>query len=130
MQRALVIGGAGATGIVIVNQLLERGYRVAILHTGNHEPDLPDEVEHIHASPYKLDALEAALDGRSFSLVIATSGMLKHVTRSGAGKTERTIAVGGLAPTHQGWGVLMQRNPSRPTARQPPVRPLAPRAGR
>lgn len=111
MQRALVIGGAGATGIVIVNQLLERGYRVAILHTGNHEPDLPDEVEHIHASPYKLDALEAALDGRSFSLVIATYGMLKHVTRAVAGKTERFISVGGLAPIYKGWGDMIARNP-------------------
>ena len=111
MQKALVIGGAGATGIVIVDQLLRRDYEVSILHTGNHEPDLPERVAHIHASPYKLDALESALEGRDYDLVIATYGMLKHVTKAVAGKTERFISVGGLAPIYKGWGDMIARNP-------------------
>ena len=49
---ALVIGGTGPTGHFIVNGLLTRGYRVAILHTGNHEvAEIPPSVEHIHTDP-------------------------------------------------------------------------------
>jgi nucleoside-diphosphate-sugar epimerase len=111
MKSALVIGGAGASGIVIVNELLKREYAVTILHTGNHEPDLPEEVVHIHASPYKRDALDQALAGLKFDLVIATYGMLKHVAAAVAGKTERFISVGGLAPIYKGWGDMIARNP-------------------
>jgi len=119
MSNALVIGGAGATGLVIVDQLLKRDFRVAILHTGNHEPDLPDSVEHIHASPYKPDALEAALSGRSFDLVIATYGMLKHVVKAVSGKTPRFISVGGLAPIYKGWGDMVAPNPWETTQPTP-----------
>lgn len=111
MSEALVIGGAGATGIVIVDALRKRDYKVSILHTGNHEPELPDDVEHIHTSPYKLDQLETALEGRHFDLVIATYGMLKHVVKAVTGKTERFISVGGLAPIYKGWGDMIARNP-------------------
>ena len=49
MATALVVGGTGPTGPHIVNGLLERGYQVAILHTGAHESDeIPASVEHIH----------------------------------------------------------------------------------
>jgi nucleoside-diphosphate-sugar epimerase len=119
MQNALVIGGAGATGLVIVDHLLKRDYRVTILHTGNHEPDLPDEVEHIHASPYKREALDHALEGRQFSLVIATYGMLKHVTKAVAGVTDRFISVGGLAPIYKGWGDMIAQNPWETTSPTP-----------
>ncbi|MFT5603280.1 MAG: nucleoside-diphosphate-sugar epimerase [Paracoccaceae bacterium] len=36
-KTALVIGGAGPTGQFIVNSILERGYKLAILHAGNHQ---------------------------------------------------------------------------------------------
>ncbi|MFP8871627.1 MAG: NAD-dependent epimerase/dehydratase family protein [Myxococcota bacterium] len=111
MPNALVIGGAGATGLVIVRQLLKRDYQVTILHTGNHKPDLPEEVAHIHASPYKRDALEDALEGKHYDLIVATYGMLKHVTKAVVGKTARFISVGGLAPIYKGWGDMIARNP-------------------
>ena len=45
METALVIGGTGPTGPLIVNGLTRRGYKVTILHTGRHETDLiSDEV--------------------------------------------------------------------------------------
>ena len=51
--EALVIGGTGPTGHYIVNGLLQRGFEVAILHTGRHEVDeIPPEVEHIHTNPF------------------------------------------------------------------------------
>ena len=35
-----------------IARLIERGYKVAILHRGTHEVDLPQEVEHIHGDPF------------------------------------------------------------------------------
>ena len=57
-MRALVIGGTGPSGHFVVNGLRARGYRVSILHTGRHEvPEIPDDVEHVHANPYVPDEL-------------------------------------------------------------------------
>ena len=36
-MKALVVGGTGPTGPLVVAGLIERGYDVAILHTGKHE---------------------------------------------------------------------------------------------
>ena len=58
-MRALVIGGTGPTGHHIVNGLIRRGYRVEILHRGNHEvPEIPPEVLHHHMDPYDPAVLE------------------------------------------------------------------------
>ena len=97
-MRALVVGGTGPTGPFIVEGLLERGYQVAILHRGTHElPETPPQVEHLHADPHFLETLEEALVGRSFDLVVATYGRLRHVAAACVGKTPRLIAVGGIA---------------------------------
>ena len=67
---ALVIGGTGPTGHFIVNGLLARGYRVAILHTGNHEvAEIPSSVEHIHTDPYDQNCLTDALAGTAVHFV-------------------------------------------------------------
>lgn len=110
-MKVLVIGGAGATGAVIVRELLQRGCDVTILNRGVHEPDLPDDVARIRADPFSLDELQGALDGRHFDLVIAMYGMLRHVATALTGKTERLISVGGMAPIYKGWGEMTSINP-------------------
>ncbi len=110
-MNVLVVGGAGATGLIIVRQLLDRGCKVTILHRGMHEPDLSESVERIIADPFSLEALEQALDGRQFDLVIATYGVLRHVATALKGKTERLISVGGAAPIFKGWGEMTSLNP-------------------
>ncbi|MXX29772.1 MAG: NAD(P)H-binding protein, partial [Gammaproteobacteria bacterium] len=68
-MQALVIGGTGPTGHFIVNGLIHRGFKVAILHRGLHEVDeIPPEVEHIHTDPFSATALAAALEGRGFDI--------------------------------------------------------------
>jgi nucleoside-diphosphate-sugar epimerase len=47
-MRILVIGGTGITGPFVVRQLHEMGHDVVIFHSGQHEPELPPEVRHIH----------------------------------------------------------------------------------
>lgn len=102
-MKALVIGGTGPTGHFVVNGLLQRGYTVAILHTGNHEvEEIPPVVEHIHISPYDEAALEGVFSQRSFDLCIATYGRLRVIAKLTAGRVGRFISVGGQ-PAYRGY---------------------------
>lgn len=99
---ALVIGGTGPTGPGVVNGLIERGYRVTILHTGRHEVDtIPDEVEHIHTNPFRIDELAAAVGSRTFDVVYAMYGRLRDIAPWFVGRTGQFIAVGGI-PAYRG----------------------------
>jgi nucleoside-diphosphate-sugar epimerase len=96
--KALVVGGTGPSGPFLVNGLLARGYSVTILHRGTHEiPEIPSEVEHIHADPHFRKTLDEALAGRTFDLVIGTYGRLRFVAEATVGKTPRFIGIGGVA---------------------------------
>lgn len=102
-MRALVIGGTGPTGHFVVNGLLERGYQVAILHTGAHEiPEIPPEVEHIHADPFSDQAFAEALSGRTFDLCVAMYGRLRRIAEILVGKTDRFVSIGGV-PAYRGY---------------------------
>ena len=102
-MEALVIGGTGPTGHYIVNGLLQRGFEVAILHTGRHEVDeIPPEVEHIHTNPFDDAALSAAIAGRHWDLTIATYGRLRRVAHVFVGHTQRFMSVGG-GPAYRGY---------------------------
>ena len=63
-STALVVGGTGPTGHFIINGLLERGYRVTMLHSGKREIDeIPAAVEHIHTDAYDESCLQENPDG-------------------------------------------------------------------
>ena len=51
-MHVLVVGGTGITGPTVVRRLVDLGHTVTIMHTGEHEPELPAEVVHVH-SPYE-----------------------------------------------------------------------------
>jgi nucleoside-diphosphate-sugar epimerase len=102
-KRALVVGGTGPTGPFIVNGLRARGYEVAIFHRGTHEvPEIPDDVEHIHGDPHFRETIDDALRSRSFDLVVASYGRLRHLAEATVGRTGRFVAVGGFA-TYRGF---------------------------
>jgi nucleoside-diphosphate-sugar epimerase len=101
--KALVIGGTGPSGHLIVNGLLRRGYQVAILHTGRHEvKEIPETVEHIHSDPFSDSALTESLGTRNFDLTIAAYGRLRRIAEIMAGRTGRFISIGG-APAYRGY---------------------------
>jgi len=104
MQKtALVVGGTGPTGHFIVNGLLERGFLVAILHTGNHEvAEIPPEVEHIHTDPYDKTKVEDALAERQFDLCVATYGRLRAIAEVMRGRVGKFISIGGQ-PAYRGY---------------------------
>jgi len=102
-MRALVVGGTGPTGPFIVNGLRKRGYQVAIFHRGTHEiPEIPADVEHIHGDPHFRETIDDALADRTFDLVVATYGRIRHVAEALVGRTGRFVAVGGFA-TYRGF---------------------------
>ena len=83
MRHALVIGGTGPTGHFIVNGLIERGFTVSILHTGQHEVDeIPATVTHIHTNPFDDRAVLDVLNSAQFDLTIAMYGRLRRVAKS------------------------------------------------
>ncbi|MBN9426298.1 MAG: NAD-dependent epimerase/dehydratase family protein [Burkholderiales bacterium] len=97
-MKALVVGGTGPTGPHLVRGLIRRGYEVAIFHRGTHESDeIPPQVEHIHGDPHFRETIDAALQERSFDLVLATYGRLRHIAESLRGRAGRFIGVGGVA---------------------------------
>lgn len=109
-DRALVIGGTGPTGPAVVRGLADRGHRVTVLHTGQHEVDfgLPG-IEHIHTDPHFAETLERGISGQTFDLVIAQYGRLRVVSDVLAGRTARLIAIGGATGIYAGgddhrWG--------------------------
>lgn len=110
-MKALVVGGAGSTGPLVVAGLLQRGYRVSVLHRGLHEADLPSDVEHIHADPHWREGLQEALEGRQFDLVMAIYGRLRLVAEALVGRTERLISVGGALAAYKGWMRVTDEHP-------------------
>ena len=126
-MKALVIGGTGPTGHFIVNGLVRRSYRVAMLHTGRHELDeIPPEVEHIHTDPFSAEALREALGKRTFDLTIAAYGRLCRIAELMVGRTGRFISIGGV-PAYRGYmnpTVLAPAGMPVPTREDAPVVPV------
>ena len=124
-MRALVIGGTGPTGPSVVNGLVERGYTVAILHTGSHEVDsIGPEVEHIHTNPFRIAEVDAALDGRTFDVVYAMYGRLRDLAPYFVGRCGHFLAVGGI-PAYRGYARPLELFPQGMLV---PVRETAERA--
>ena len=110
-RTALVVGGTGPTGPDVVRGLLERGFETAIFHGGTHEVPLPPDVEHIHGDPHFPETIAEALGTRSFDVVIAQYGRLRHLTEHFKHKAGHVVAIGGLfsplaPPGDARWGPL------------------------
>lgn len=55
-MRVLVFGGTRLTGAHAVRRLVEWGHEVIIFHRGEHEPDLPEAVRHVHGEVAEVEA--------------------------------------------------------------------------
>jgi nucleoside-diphosphate-sugar epimerase len=101
-MRALVIGGTGPTGPHIVSGLLARGHEVTIFHRGTHEIPALADLEHIHGDPHFRESIDEALAGRSFDIVLAMYGRIRHIAPALAGRCDRFITIGGV-PVYRGF---------------------------
>jgi nucleoside-diphosphate-sugar epimerase len=109
LKRALVIGGTGPTGPYIVDGLVDRGWEVTVLHSGQHEVDFKIEVEHLHADVHFREPLEAAIGIRHWELVVAAYGRLRLAVDVLRDHTGRLVALGGgplAARDDPRWGPL------------------------
>lgn len=107
--KALVIGGTGPTGPLVVEGLLDRSFEVTILHGGQHEAEFSAGVRHIHEDPHFAEPLTRGIAGETFDLVIAQYGRLRVCADVLAGRTARLIAIGGATgiaapPGDPRWG--------------------------
>lgn len=103
-MQALVIGGTGPTGPLIVNGLVARGYETTILHTGRHETDLiGPEVTHIHTDPFDVAATADALGGATFDVGVVTYGRLRDLARLLRGRVGHLVTIGGVG-VYRGFG--------------------------
>lgn len=94
-MKALVIGGTGPTGYMIVEGLLKRDYEVTIYHKGTHELEFSRSVHHIHNDPNEPKNLENDLKGKQFDVAVSTSGRLQHIAKILAGKANKFVAISG-----------------------------------
>ncbi len=100
---ALFVGGTGPTGHRMIRGLLDRGYRVTMLHSGNHEiPEIPPEVEHLHTDAYDEAKVRETLGDRSFDLSIVAYGRLRAIAKLLKGRTGRFLSLGGV-PAYRGF---------------------------
>jgi nucleoside-diphosphate-sugar epimerase len=49
-MRVLIIGGTAFIGPHVVRRLVSAGHEVTIFHRGEHEPELPSSVRHVHSA--------------------------------------------------------------------------------
>ncbi len=97
-MKALVVGGTGPTGPLIVQGLLDRGFEVTMYHRGFHEvEDMPPVSHHLHGDPFDLATLQSDFDGLSYDLVVGMYGRLRHVAAAMVGKTAKLVGIGGAA---------------------------------
>jgi nucleoside-diphosphate-sugar epimerase len=125
VATVLVIGGSGPTGPSIVEGLRARGYRVSVLNRGVHPYPFPDDVERIVADPHFAEPMEAALQGRSFDVAVATYGRLRVTSQVMKGRTGHFVAVGGSV----GYRGFVDPHENFPPGLMLPVREDAPQAG-
>lgn len=108
-RRVLIVGGTGPSGVPIVNNFLRAGDSVAIYHSGAHEAVFDSPVEHIHGDPRNRDDIATQLSAREWDIAVCTSGRLRALATTLAGRTRRLVGItgqpvylGAVRPTPEG----------------------------
>jgi nucleoside-diphosphate-sugar epimerase len=94
-----------------VRGLQARGHQVSIFHRGIHEsPELAEvepveaveAVEHIHGDPHFRPSIDEAVGSRSFDVVVAMYGRVKHLAAAFARRCDQFVSIGGT-PVYSGF---------------------------
>src|SRR5579862_1556399 len=104
-MNALVIGGTGFIGRVLIAELLKAGHAVSILHR-KPAHDLGRRVKNIMADRNDAQAVKAALTGKKFDLVFdnvydrergTTAGHIEAAVRAAGGNLHRYVFLSSVA---------------------------------
>jgi nucleoside-diphosphate-sugar epimerase len=68
--RVLFLGGTAFTGPHAVREFAERGHEVTVFHRGEHEPELPGEIRHVHGDLVRWDEHVVELRGLAPDVVV------------------------------------------------------------
>ncbi|MFI6292085.1 NAD-dependent epimerase/dehydratase family protein [Nonomuraea sp. NPDC050790] len=123
-MRVLVIGGSAFLGRAIVQEALGRGHEVTTFNRGRTGPDLPG-VEAVHGDREVTADLERLVDGRTWDLVVDSSGYVPKVV----GESVRLLS--GRAATYAFISTIsaFKNFPAEHTSEQSPLFDCAPDAG-
>lgn len=108
-SQVLVIGGTGPTGVPLVNEFLQGGFHVSIMHSGRHPASFDAAVEVITGDVRDEDEVRDGVGSRSWEIVVASYGRLRMQAKVLAGKTHRFVGItgqpvyiGAVRPTPRG----------------------------
>src|SRR5512143_2585282 len=92
-MHVLVIGGTGFVGPHVVRQLADSGHDVTVFHRGEHEPELPAGVRHVHSpvAGYPVKDFPPAVTGLALDVILHMTPMGEQDARA-ARETFRGIA--------------------------------------
>jgi nucleoside-diphosphate-sugar epimerase len=88
-MRVAFIGGTRFVGPVSVKLLASAGHEVCVAHSGAHEPELPDSVEHLHGSRGELLAPDGPVERWRPDALVDTF--------AGGASAEKALALGACA---------------------------------
>jgi nucleoside-diphosphate-sugar epimerase len=89
-MRVLIIGGTGFIGPHVVRLLVQAGHEVTVFHRGEHEPDLPAGVRHIHSASAAIPVIDLPAEVRS-KLRNAAPDVVLHMIAMGEADAQRLM---------------------------------------
>lgn len=118
-MRVLIVGGTGFVGPPVVRKLSRLGHAVTVFHRGDHEPELPFGVEHVHAveAAAPVVAYPASLTEMAWDVVLAMFPIGERdaaaLMRTFRGVARRVVALSS-GDVYRAYGVLMGTEPGPP----------------
>lgn len=97
----LVAGGTGPSGVPIVQEFIEAGYAVTVYHSGRHEVAFEGPVTHLHGDLRDPAAITASIGDGRWDIAVCTSGRLRDLATTLAGRVGRLVAITGQ-PVYRG----------------------------
>jgi uncharacterized protein YbjT (DUF2867 family) len=104
----LLVGGTGPVGQASIPHLLDAGHRVAVAHTGAHEPPGLGDVEHLHGDRPSLLAAGGTVDRWRPGVLVDTF--------AGAATAAKATELGALAASRRPHRPRQARRRARLTA--------------
>jgi nucleoside-diphosphate-sugar epimerase len=116
--RVLFLGGTSFTGPHAVRELVAGGHEVTVFHRGEHEPELPGEVRHVHGDLSRWDEHVDDLRGLRPHVVVDMRAYVPEDARrilAFAGVAERGVVISS-ADVFLAYGRLRGSEPGPPEA--------------